>query len=295
VTRSTRGRPDVGRVVPRRAAAVVAAPPRRANLARIAGAAGMIVLTLVLLWLLTDGSFRVSEASVDIEGLVHADEADVRDHLSGLDRSPNAFRVRASEIVGRLRELPEVASATAWVNLPGRVAIRVQEREPIFAWSDRSQTLLVDREGVLFAPVEGEGSSSDLPLVEDNRLTEQAWEPGARLPAADLAIMRQLLAITPELLGSRSGKLRLRVDEREGYVLDSDDWQAVFGHYLPTLQPPEVVPRQVQCLTWLLADRDRTPERVTLAVSETGCGTFSEVERQVRRADRPAREGERGD
>jgi cell division septal protein FtsQ len=238
----------------------------------------MVALTVVLLWLLSDASFRVTGSSVEITGLTYADEADVRDHLDGLERSPNAFRVRASEIVGRLEELPEVASASARVSLPGTVAIEVREREPIFAWSDGGATYLVDREGVLFAPVDGE--ATDLPLVEDGRLVERPWQLGARLPAADLAVMRQLLTLTPATLGSRSEWLRLRVDQQDGYVLDSEDWQAVFGHYTPRLQPPDVVPRQVQCLTWLLADRERVLERITLAVSATGCGTRTEVDRR---------------
>jgi hypothetical protein len=90
--------------------------------------------------------------------------------------------------------------------------------------------------------------------------------------------MRQLLALTPESLGSRAGTLQLRVDEHDGYVLQSDrGWQAIFGHYTPTLQPPEVVPGQVQCLSWLLASHERQLERVRLALSENGCGTFTEV------------------
>jgi hypothetical protein len=276
VTRASRGRPEAGTIVPRAGdPAVPATRPRRPALARLVGAAGMVALTLVLLWLLTDASFRVSESSVSITGLVHADAADVRAKLEGLERSPNAFRVRVSELVGTLQELPEVASASAHVSLPGSVAIEVREREPIFVWSDGATAFLVDREGVLFSPVEGEVPG--LPMVEDGRQVERPWEPGARLPATDLAVMRQLLALTLEDLGSLSERLRLFVDQQDGYVLESERWQAVFGHYTPTLQPPDVVPRQVQCLTWLLADRETALERITLAVSPTGCGTRTEV------------------
>jgi hypothetical protein len=284
-------RAEVGTVIPRRAGQAVAPSSRRLNPARLVGATGMLVLTLVLLWLLTDASFRVTEANVSVSGLVHAREVDVRVHLAGLDRSPNAFRVRASEIVSRLQDLPEVAGATARVSLPGSVAIHVQEREPIFVWSNGSERLLVDRSGVLFAPQRT--ADPGLPVVEDGRLTEP-WQPGARLPASDLQVMRQLLALTPESLGSEAEDLHLRVDERDGYVLDSDRWQAIFGHYLPNLQPPTMVPRQVQCLTWLLAETESTIERVRLAVSESGCGTLEEVEAPSRRSERPARGDRRG-
>jgi cell division septal protein FtsQ len=243
------------------------------------GAIGMVTLTILLFWLLTDESFRVDVADVRIDGLRLTDETAVREHLGGLERSPNAFRIRASELVADLLALPEIASASATVTLPAQVAIALEEREPILAWSDGSRTWLVDREGTLFAP----GSLIDpadleLPAVEDARLADVAPTEGTRLPATDLAVMRQLLTLTPESLGSRAGTLRLRVDEHDGYVLQSDrGWQAIFGHYTPTLQPPEVVPRQVQCLSWLLASRERQLERVRLSPSEDGCGTFTEV------------------
>jgi hypothetical protein len=260
------------------------------------GAAGMVALTVILLWLLTDDGFRVRASDVTFSGLQHADEATVRAHLAGLDRSPNAFRVRASEIVSELGELPQVRSAEASVVLPSSVSVQVEEREPIFVWSDGQGAWLVDREGMLFAPAPSEAGddptagasqatagASDLrlPRVEDGRFLAQPPTLGAHLPTADLAVMGQLLAISPELLGSRASELRLRVDQHDGYVLDSDrGWQAVFGHYMPTLQPPETVPLQVSCLRWLLGAEERQLERVYLAVSEAGCGTFSRVERR---------------
>jgi hypothetical protein len=254
-------------------------PARRLTAARVIGAIGMVTTTFLLFWLLTDDSFRVDEADVRIEGLRLADEAAVREHLAGLDRAPNVFRVRASELTRDLLARPEIASAAATVTLPAQVAIAVEEREPILVWSDGSQTWLVDRDGTLFAPGSIiDAAGLDLPVVEDARLSDVAPTEGTHLPATDLAVMRQLLTLTPDSLGSRAGELQLRVDEHDGYVLHSDrGWQAIFGHYTPTLQPPEVVPRQVQCLAWLLASHERQLERVRLAVSESGCGTFTEI------------------
>jgi hypothetical protein len=315
VSRLRRQATDAGVITPRSAATVV--PPKRyLTLARLIGAAGMVSLTVLLFWLLTDDSFRVTEARVSFEGLRYADEAAVRAHLSGLDRSPNVFRVRASEIVSELQDLPEVISAYAIVTLPADVSVHVQEREPIFIWSDGRQAWLVDREGMLFAPasftsataaVDGDDSASDdfeaaasesaapeaaasgadplfdaadslLPTLDDWRLLDEPPNVGSHLPAADLAVTRQLLALTPELLGSRAEELWLRVDQLDGYVLHSDrGWQAIFGHYTPTLQPPEMVPHQVECLRWLLASEERQLERVRLAVSGDECGTFTRI------------------
>jgi len=339
VTRFARPATEAGVIEPR-SGATPERPSGRPTLARLVGAAGMVVLTAVLYWLLTDASFRVTEASVSFEGLRHADEAAVRDHLSGLEREPNVFRVRASEIVDDLHALPEVAAAAATVTLPARVSVRVTEREPIFTWQDGKTAWLIDAEGMLFARVPladaapggaaspGAGTSTDaaaspavrpssassavpsaslaastsptaspdgpalagagvtaglpdvsdghLPVVEDSRLPAQPPAVGSFLPAIDVAVIRQLLALTPESLDSRASELQLRVDEYDGYVLSSDrGWQAVFGHYTPTLQPPTVVARQVQCLRWLLAADERRLERVRLAVSDDGCGTFT--------------------
>ena len=309
----------------------------------------MLVLTVTLLWLLSDDSFRVRASSVSFEGIEHADEAAIREQLEGIDRAPNVFRVRASDLVADLGALPEVRAASAMITLPAHVSVRIHERVPLFAWSDGEQGWLVDAEGVLFArasrallglddidpglelaaesaaepaaqePIDDDQSVEDLgpddlraesldmealeldtpgrdsttdddpvtgesigdktvalPVIQDDRLPDAPLEIGSRLSDIDLAVMRQLLAVTPGLLGSRSESISLSIDQLDGYVLRGDlGWQAVFGHYTPTLQPPEVVPRQVQCLTWLLASRERRLERVRLAISEDGCGSFT--------------------
>jgi POTRA domain, FtsQ-type len=262
----------------------------------------MIALTAVLFWMLTDPTFRITPQSVTFDGLVHADEAAVRSHLSGIDRGPNVFRVRAKDIVGDVSSLPDVDAARATVSLPAAISIHLEERQPLFVWSDGDVAWLVDEDGMLFGPtvsaptsppdgsdqagvedasqaavVEDEARAG-LPVVEDARLPEVAPTVGSHLPAADLMVMRQLLALTPQQLGSRAQKLQLRVDQNLGYVLHSDEsWLAIFGRYTPRVQPPDVIPRQVQCLRSLLAGKDeRKLERIRLSISDDACGTFTE-------------------
>jgi hypothetical protein len=297
----------------------------RRAFARLVGAVGLVTLTALLFWMLTDDAFRVTDASVRFEGLHHADEAEVRALLQDLDRAPNVFRVRASDIVSRLSELTEVDAAYATVMLPAEVRVRLDERDAVFVWSNRAVSWLVDDEGMLFAPADapepaddeaagaddespaaddGEEDAADaaddvpdesaeaseetdgpsdeldaraaLPVIFDDRQVEPP-EVGSYLPALDLAVMRQLLALTPELLGSSSAALQLRVEDTLGYTLRSADyaWVAVFGHYLPMTHPPEVVPRQVQCLEWLLARYEDTLVRTWLMPSDEACGTFT--------------------
>ena len=50
--------------------------------------------------------------------------------LSDLERGPNVFRVRASEIVSELSTLIEVDAASAVVKLPADVSVRLDERDP---------------------------------------------------------------------------------------------------------------------------------------------------------------------
>jgi hypothetical protein len=291
VTDARPGR-DSGRVAPR-----TAAEPARGHkaFARLVGAVGLVALTALLYWMLTDDSFRVSEENVTFRGLAHADEAEVRALLSDIDRGPNVFRVRASDIVEELSTLTEVDAASAVVTLPADVSVTLDERDPVFIWSDDAVSWLVDEEGMLFAPVEpdeaeaaagadadeaaGGDSRERLPVVVDARLPEEPPTEGTYLSPLDLAAMRQLLALDAELLGSRARELELRVDDADGYVLEGRDvgWKALFGHYTLTLQSPDLIPAQVQCLRWLLDKRERQLQNVRLVVDGERCGTFTRI------------------
>ncbi len=305
-------RRDQGAIAPRSAGPGPSGGVHR-TFARALGAISLVVLTALLFWLLTDDGFRVTEASVTFEGLRHADAAQVRDHLSDLDRAPNVFRVRASDIVSRLSLLTEVDAAYAKVTLPANVSVVLDERDPLFIWSDGTRSWLVDKVGMLFAPadasVEGpgegaadssEGAQPDsspqpaahagavaraaLPVVRDARIPPVPATIGSYLSDMDFSVMVQLLALTPALLGVEPQDLQLYVDEDDGYVLESGrGWDAVFGHYTPSLQPPEVVPRQVQCLRWTLATAGDKLERVWLALSEDACGTARILEKPARK------------
>lgn len=304
---------------------------RKVTLARVIGALGMLGLTALLFWLLTDPSFRITASDVTFVGLVHADETAVRSHLTGIDRGPNVFRVRAADLVRDVSQLPDVDAASASVTLPAAITVRLEERQPLFVWDGGDVAWLVDEEGMLFGPTvsvqpdpsaaatagtdvaataateatDAEDEDAEafpgsdatgiplgditatidkdvragLPVVLDKRLPAIPPTIGSHLSAVDLDVMRLLLAITPDMLGGRARELELRVDESLGYVLFSDrGWYAVFGHYSPHIQPPDMIPRQVQCLRAALTRDERKLQRVRLSVSDELCGTLVERE-----------------
>ena len=125
-----------------------------------------------------------------------------------------------------------------------------------------------------------DAAPGSLPVVEDGRIVAEPPGQGDRLGELDLTVLRHLLALTPEVIGSSSSSLRLRVDELDGYVLESLDrgWQAVFGRYSPTLHPPTLIPRQVQCLAALLSEREARLSRVWLVPAGVNCGTLRRFE-----------------
>jgi hypothetical protein len=266
-------------------------PRRRTRSARTLGAIGLVLVTATFYWLLTDQTFRITPAHVTFEGLTYADDQTVRDRLADLDRGPNAFRVRASDIVAQLSDVPELQAASAVVILPAEVRVSLDERRPIFVWRHDTQDWLVDEDGLLFAPTpfspsegdaaaapEAVGARAFLPIITDGRTPTTSPTAGARshIPPIDLSAMRQLLAVDASMLGEESDTLQLRVDPSDGYVLESKEhaWSAYFGHYFPTLQPPEVIPRQVQCLRWLLGQGYQRLAQIRLVVSGNTCGTF---------------------
>lgn len=310
MTRFARATGDPGVIAPR-ATSDTSGPGRSSRLARLIGAGSMLLLTLALFWLVSDDDFRLDGSDVTISGVRYADTEAVRAHIGGIDRFPNVFRIRAGDIVEDIGALPEVRFARASVSLPASITVEVIEREPILVWSHGGTAWLVDDAGVLFSPrsdetppptaetatpgdptdgevtagrAEGAPTPAGLPRVEDERIVERAFASGDRLPPVDLAVMRQLLAVTPELLGSRAAAIALRIDDTDGYVLEAADlgWHAVFGHYRPMVQPPDVVPLQVQCLGSLIASRpEHRLDRVRLAVANGLCGTFRMVAAQA--------------
>ena len=246
-----------------------------------------------LYWLTGADEFRLDPQKVAISGLVYTDEQAIRDLLGLVPaQEPNVFRLRPAAMAESLRSLPTVASAEVEVTLPNRLAVTVHEREPLFVWQTNGGPLLVDASGTLLAGAPASGTG--LPTVEDRRATGPLPAIGSRLEEVDVAAARLLLTITPADIGSASSELKLLVDDEEGWSIASQvpPWRAVFGFYTTNLRrPEELIPRQRQCLSSLLAERHEQLTVIYLAVAGDRCGSFRDqptpTARSVQNVGRP--------
>lgn len=207
----------------------------------------------------------------DVDGILTAVGLEPGNH-------PNVVSLRTERMRERMLEFAEISEASVRVLLPNRVLVTLAERTPVLALRHGVDTYVVDRDGVILAAVDpAEAAALALPTVDDRR---GDWaidvEVGGSLEPIDLAAMLQLAALTPAAIGSAAGVLELSIDDEDGYVMSTDryGWQAVFGHYTPTLRPPDLIPRQVQCLRSLLAQDEAALARVYLAPVDERCGTF---------------------
>lgn len=265
---------------------------------RIAGAAGLVGVSAALYWATSDATFAVDPRAIPIDGARFTPEADVRTAMAlPDDRFVNIFRIATNDLEARIETLPAVRDATVTATLPDQVVVRVEERTPMLVWRAGTDAWLVDRDGLLFAPAGaltaadlGTGATgSALPAVDDRRSGEPLTL-GSTVAPLDLDVVRVLLTVTPAMLRSEAPELYLSMDDTDGYVLEAPGaWRAVFGPYTPVLRPPDIIPRQVQCLDALLAGREEEVALVTLALSDQACGTFQErvTPRPTPRGGRP--------
>ena len=245
-----------------------------------ASAAALYVLSV-------SDAFLVRPALLDLRGAAVTPRHAV-ERIARLAPPPNAFRMRTAAIEQALEDLPAVEDARVNVLLPGRLIVEIREREAVLVWRAADRRFLVDATGRLFplAPPTATQGAAALPVAHDRRARAVEAKVGASLDAVDLAVVRQLGAVTPQLLASRATRLDLWVDDHSGYVLEAEPngWRAVFGLYTASLRSPDQIPAQVQCLRSLLADREASVTAVFLSPIERRCGTFTD-----RRSPAPTR------
>ncbi len=149
----------------------------------ITGALG-ILIGVLLAFFNTDW-FYVHEFEITGARFLTADEI-VR--ASGV-RGYNIFFIEAANVERALARLPEVKSARAQTGMLDRVAVHIQEREPVVLWQRGAENYWVDEEGFAFI---ARGARADLPALRD--LDAAALAPGARAPARAFETFRALRA-----------------------------------------------------------------------------------------------------
>jgi hypothetical protein len=238
----------------------------------------MIVTVGAIVWLVTSPAFRLDQERVVISGLHYTDPTIVRQLIDlPADSTPNVFRLRTTQMQRALASLPAVARADVHVALPNGLIVAITERRPVVVLRNPAGSFILDSEGVALDLLSTEAADAlGLPTVDDGRQDfAPDLEVGGRLDAVDLGAILRLGALTPELVGSSATALRISVDDSDGYVVTREPagWRAVFGHYTPTLRPPDIIDRQVQCLRSLLATGETDVAVIYLAPLDEHCGT----------------------
>jgi hypothetical protein len=229
-------------------------------------------------WLLSSDQFELDRVEVTAD----VRYADVDGMLATLGLAPgmhpNVFEVRAESLRRALLDQPGIADADVRTVLPNRVIVSLVERHPVIVVRRPDASYAVDAAGVVLAAIEADDATAlGLPTVDDRR-REWATEVavGSPLDPTDRVAMLQLAALSAADIGSSATSLSLSIDDDSGFMMTADPqgWRAIFGHYTPTLRPPEMVPRQVQCLRSLLGQGETRLETVYLAPEDERCGTF---------------------
>ncbi len=101
---------------------------------------------------------------------------------------------------------------------------------------------------------------------------------GDTLDPLDLDIATRLLSLAPADVGSNAARLRVVIDEHEGWTLgpaQGDGWVAIFGLYTSELRRPDLIPEQVRVLRSLLAGTGEAHiRRIRLADANGGTYTW---------------------
>jgi cell division protein FtsQ len=162
----------------------------------------MMIASLVLIW--KSPVFKVN--SLKTEGLQRLTLSDLNAVLR--IRGSSIFLVSPNEIDKALEQaFPELSKVSVKVDLPSKVSIEVNERQPVIAWVQDNKEVWVDAEGVSF-PARGTISDT-LVRVEGYGNPPGAVETGpvveVQTAAGEVAVTNTLtptLKLSPELVSA---------------------------------------------------------------------------------------------
>jgi cell division septal protein FtsQ len=213
---------------------------------------------------------------LQVAGLTFTDQNAVEAALAG-SRGANLFGLSTAPLEQVLEKMPTVSSARVQVQLPGTLAVTIDERTPVLIWKAGLERYLADADGTLFAklPAEPPAAAARLPVIDDRRAKAGLIGVGSKLDPIDLDAATRLASVVPADLGSSAVSLDVTVSDDDGFVVDAKPaaWSAVFGFYTPSLRTTDLIPEQVRLLRSLLAGREEKIDRVILASATDGTYT----------------------
>jgi cell division protein FtsQ len=134
---------------------------RRTRLTVTLSVAGLLGLLGLAGWLLL-GTSVLGVHEVQVTGAVRLDQAEIR-RIAGIVPGTPLARLDTDSVADRLRRLPAVRTVEVERHWPRTVAIQVRERTAAAVQLRGQSYVLVDRDGVAFAPVQRRPAG--LPLV----------------------------------------------------------------------------------------------------------------------------------
>jgi cell division septal protein FtsQ len=201
-----------------------------------------------LYWFGTDDRFFVESVIVEGNATIPTDEI----RQAATIAHWNIFFLQQSEIETRLSSLDGVKSATAQLELPNTVRLRMVERQPLFVWQTNKQTWWVDESGRLFAQ-RAHQATPILPSVRDldNQTRTQ--------------LDRQLVIAIQTLTAALPAVKQFDYATLKGLSFQSErGWRVLFGQ-------PEQLNAKLTLLTALTAQltaQKITPEYIDVRLPE---------------------------
>ena len=152
-------------------------------------------------------------------------------------RGASLLTIDSRALREQLTSLPAVADATVAVTLPGELRVDISEKAPTFVWLTTAVQLIGAADGTVLAelPLDAEldGDLERLPTVNDERVTSRGWTVGDVLNEAEVRMALRLVALDPDLIGSRARQLSVSLDDQFGFLIASSqpEWRAAMGFY----------------------------------------------------------------
>jgi len=180
-----------------------AGPPLRQRLGRMLWRLGIVALlaSIVLVGWLVYQSPLLQVREVSVAGAESLDPAVVV-AVSGL-KGQNIIQADTAAAKSRLLALPAVKDVSISRRWPGRMLVRVEERQPWGYWQVKEQPYVIDEEGVVLDDVRpDEGAPTIFELDSERRLVA-----GDRVDTDAVSLSRQLIDESPRALKQNVAKL----------------------------------------------------------------------------------------